>query len=229
MNLCFNKSSESSYNPNESYKKPRFAYEFSPFESIYKIDMHKTSLKKYVEEEMQKFNKDYDILQNKTSRTTGDTINYRFEQIFDAIKQWTKLSKMESEIPIMALVYIERLMKKTGVLLNEQNWSRIVLITLCIASKIWDDDSLENEHFAKVLPNITLKEISVLEKTFLNLIEYEVMVTSKQFAKYAFIMSSFCNESIPDLSSPIKQRSVKKYEFESERLQYKYRSRAQKS
>jgi hypothetical protein len=136
---------------------------------------------------------------------------------------------MESEIPIMSLIYIERLMKKTGIMINEQNWNKIVLITLCIASKIWDDDSLENEHFAKVFPDITLKEISMLEKTFLNLIDYEVMITSKQFTKYAFIFSTFCNGEIPDFSSPEKKKSVKKLEFESERIAYKYRSRIKKA
>lgn len=50
-------------------------------------------------------------------------------------------------------------MKKTGILVNEHNWERLVLITLFLASKIWDDDSLENEHFPKVIDDITLKEI----------------------------------------------------------------------
>jgi len=58
---------------------------------------------------------------------------------------------MEREIPLMALIYIERFVTKTGILINHLNWRRIVLITLIIASKIWDDDSLENIHFPKVM------------------------------------------------------------------------------
>lgn len=56
----------------------------------------------------------------------------------------TTASKMENEIPVIALVYVERLLRKTGILVNKWNWKRIVLICLCVASKVWDDDSLEN-------------------------------------------------------------------------------------
>jgi len=55
--------------------------------------------------------------------------------------------RMEKEIPILCLVYIERFLKKTGLLMNWSNWKRITLISLILASKIWDDDSLENVHF----------------------------------------------------------------------------------
>jgi len=54
---------------------------------------------------------------------------------------------MEKEIPILCLVYIERFLTKTGVLMNHSNWKRLTLISLILASKIWDDDSLENVHF----------------------------------------------------------------------------------
>ena len=147
-----------------------------------------------------------------------------FSWIYEKIKFWTSSAKMESEIPIIALIYIERLMKKTGVLVNENNWSKIVMITLWIASKFWDDDSLENEHFAKVFNGISLKEISMFEKAFLDLIEYEVMITSKQFVKYSFILSTLCNSDLTNISSPKQiKKKLKKIGFESERIAYKYR------
>ena len=51
--------------------------------------------------------------------------------------------------------------------MNYANWKRLTLISLILASKIWDDDSLENVHFPQVMSDITLKEISGLEKVFL--------------------------------------------------------------
>jgi hypothetical protein len=54
---------------------------------------------------------------------------------------------MENEIPLIAMVYIERILRKCGLLVNSFNWKRLLLICLCIASKVWDDDSLENIHF----------------------------------------------------------------------------------
>lgn len=84
-------------------------------------------------------------------------------EIFEYCKYVTTSSKMENEIPIISLVYIERLLLKTGLLVNKYNWRRLALVTLCLGSKIWDDDSLENQHFPKVMPDVTLKMINQLE------------------------------------------------------------------
>ena len=112
--------------------------------------------------------------------------NPQFEDIFNYIKYVAFKSKMEAEIPIISLIYIEKLLRKCGVLVNINNWRRIVLTTLCIGSKIWDDDSLENVHFPKVMPDVSLKEISQLEKTFLGLIGYDVIIKGTEYAKCYF-------------------------------------------
>jgi hypothetical protein len=83
--------------------------------------------------------------------------------VFDYCKNVTTSCKMENEIPIICLVYLERLLTKTGVLLTRENWKRITLIALCVGSKIWDDDSLENVHFPKVMSDVTLPMINKLE------------------------------------------------------------------
>jgi len=83
--------------------------------------------------------------------------------VFDYCKYVTTSCKMENEIPIICLVYLERLLTKTGILLTKENWKRLTLISLCIGSKIWDDDSLENVHFPKVMLDVSLKMINKLE------------------------------------------------------------------
>ena len=90
------------------------------------------------------------------------------EDISTYAKHVTLRSKMENEIPIISLVYIERILKTKGVLLNRYNWKRFVLSTLCIASKIWDDDSLENQHFPQVLPEVNADIINKLEQLILD-------------------------------------------------------------
>ena len=118
-----------------------------------------------------------------------------FDDIFNYIKYVTFKSKMEAEIPIISLIYIEKLLRTCGVMVNVHNWRRIVLITLCIGSKIWDDDSLENVHFPKVMSDISLKEVSQLEQVFLNLIEYDVIIKGNEYAKYYFIMTTLGEDS----------------------------------
>ena len=101
---------------------------------------------------------------------------------------------MEKEIPILCLIYIERFLTKTGLLMNFSNWKRLALISLILASKIWDDDSLENVHFPQVMSDITLKEIKELEKVFLSLIDFDLVIRGSEYAKYYFILKTFANQ-----------------------------------
>lgn len=101
---------------------------------------------------------------------------------------------MEKEIPILCLVYIERFLTKTGVLLTSTNWRRLTLISLILASKIWDDDSLENVHFPQVLPDVTLREIAALEGAFLQLIDFDLVVRGAEYAKYYFVLKTFATQ-----------------------------------
>ena len=52
-----------------------------------------------------------------------------------------------------------------------------------MSSKIWDDESFENNNFAKVLPHFTTIQINEMEKVFLKLIEYNLYVNSGEYAK----------------------------------------------
>lgn len=101
---------------------------------------------------------------------------------------------MESEIPIICLVYLERLVLKTGILLTIDNWRRLTLISLCLASKVWDDDSLENVHFPKVMTDVSLKMITQLEETFLEFLDFELVVKGSEYAKYYFILRTLASE-----------------------------------
>lgn len=77
---------------------------------------------------------------------------------------------MEKEVPIIALIYIERLLLKSGFGLDIKNWRRITFTALILGSKIWDDESFENENFAKAFPTFMTKEINEMERVFLNFI-----------------------------------------------------------
>lgn len=69
------------------------------------------------------------------------------EELYYYCKYVIISGRMEKEIPILCLIYLERFFTKTGILMNFANWKRLTLISLILASKIWDDDSLENVHF----------------------------------------------------------------------------------
>jgi hypothetical protein len=116
------------------------------------------------------------------------------EEIYYYCKYVIVSGRMEKEIPILCLIYIERFLTKSGLLMNFSNWKRMTLISLILASKIWDDDSLENVHFPQVMSDITLREISQLEKVFLNLIDFDLVIRGSEYAKYYFILKTFANQ-----------------------------------
>ena len=116
------------------------------------------------------------------------------EDIVDYCLYVVLACKMEDEMPIICLIYIERLLLTTGILLNKFNWQRVVLCCLCLASKIWDDDSLENSHFPKVMPNVTTKEINKLEQAMMEFLDYKLVVRGSEYAKYYFILRTLSKQ-----------------------------------
>lgn len=104
-------------------------------------------------------------------------------------------SKMEKEIPIIALVYIERLLLASGFGVTCTNWRRITLISMIIASKIWDDESFENENFAEVFPDFTTKQINEMERVFLDFIGYNLYIKGNDYTKYYFILRTFTEKN----------------------------------
>ena len=166
------------------------------------LDDRKETYRDYVETQMYLFHFNFDFdLDSMILDQNGDIPSFPFmdykpteEEIYYYCKYVLLASKMEKEIPLMALVYIERLMTWTGMLLNHWNWKRLVMTVLITASKVWDDDSLENIHFPQVMPDISLKEVNTWEKIFLELIDYKLHIRGAEYAKYYFILQTIANE-----------------------------------
>ena len=111
--------------------------------------------------------------------------------IYNYCKNIIIKTKMEREVAIVCLAYVERLTLMTGLRINEVNWKRLLFICLILASKIWDDESFENIHFAKTIPKYSLREISEMESTFLQLIDFSLTLQQADYAKYYFILRTF--------------------------------------
>ena len=124
-----------------------------------------------------------------------DIVDPSADDIAAYAKYVTVASKMENEAPVIALVYIERILTKTGILVNKYNWKRMLLVCLCVASKVWDDDSLENVHFPKVMADVSINMINQLEQTFVDFfLDYDLVVKGSEYAKYYFIMRSLAED-----------------------------------
>ena len=79
--------------------------------------------------------------------------------------------------------------------LQPTNWRPLVLCSLLVAQKVWDDRYLSNADFAFIYPFFITEEINKLEQKFLELIQYNVTVKSNLYAKYYFELRALFKDS----------------------------------
>ena len=106
------------------------------------------------------------------------------EELYYCCKNVILAGRMEKEIPILCLVYLERFLTATGILMTGRNWRRLTLISLILASNIWNDDSLESMHFPQVMPDMTMKKVAGIESIFLQMIYFSRNIRGVEYAKY---------------------------------------------
>ena len=83
------------------------------------------------------------------------------------------------------------------------NWRPLILSSLLVAQKVWDDRYLSNDDFAYIYPFFVTEEINRLEQKFLDLIQYNVTVKASLYAKYYFELRSLFKESEKEF--PLKE------------------------
>ncbi|KAI8331805.1 hypothetical protein EDC96DRAFT_451714 [Choanephora cucurbitarum] len=87
---------------------------------------------------------------------------------------------------------------------------RIFLATLIVTTKCLHDTSPKNKHWTKFAVYFTLAEINLMEKQFLSLIDYQLVITERDLL-YSFMAYSNISSSIPrSLSCSINDRKKKK-------------------
>jgi len=148
------------------------------------------------------------------------TYIYRFlKAIFDC-------AQFSSECTIISLVYINRLIALTGMHLHASNWRPLMLVALLLSQKVWDDKSLQNSHFSLICPMFTTQEINKLEKKFLELLDFDVGVSSRLYARYYFelrVMAEDANVASFTLK-PLNSRDAHRLEERSRLITEKSRS-----
>ncbi len=85
---------------------------------------------------------------------------YTIVDIGEFMKALYDVAKFSLECCIICLVYINRLISLTQLPLLPSNWRPIVLTSLLISQKVWDDRYLSNSDFAIYYPFFATKEIN---------------------------------------------------------------------
>jgi len=182
-------------------------------------DLYYFSEEKYIKEKPEEFDEQRKALLRETP--TADNIYEFMKALYDC-------AQFSPECCIICLVYINRLIAFTGMPLHPTNWRPLILCSLLVAQKVWDDKYLSNADFAFIYPFFVTEEINRLEQKFLELIQYNVTVKSSLYAKYYFeLRALFKNEAEFPLS-PLDIATAQKLEARSEEVKKSEMDRAEK-
>lgn len=115
--------------------------------------------------------------------------NIKFE---DYLIRINKYLKPEVSSFVLALIYIDRICsnKKNNISLIENNIFKLFLAAITLAIKFNEDYYDANNYFAKV-GGITLVEMNMLEKEFLNLIDFRMWVDEDIYIKYNDYLTNY--------------------------------------
>lgn len=94
-----------------------------------------------------------------------------------------KYASCSNECFILALIYIDRLIQRSNFLLTELNVHRVVITSVLLAAKFFDDAYYNNAYYAKV-GGVLVSEMNGLEVDFLFRINFSLHVTPDVFEKY---------------------------------------------
>ena len=118
----------------------------------------------------------------------------------DYLTRLGRCFQCSQECFIFALIYIDRLTENCShfivnslnihrffnfenLEITQKKKNRLILLSIAIAAKFYDEKYFTNEYYAKV-GGISLKEFNLLEVEFLHMIDYRLFVDEKLFVQY---------------------------------------------
>lgn len=103
--------------------------------------------------------------------------------INDYLQRLVKYTQVESSTLIAMLIYIDRLCELNNFIVNSYNVYKILFSSLIMAIKYNEDEYYDNKFYAKV-GGVTLKEMNILEISFLKLIDFKLYISEEIFETY---------------------------------------------
>jgi len=115
---------------------------------------------------------------------------------------------MSTECNIIALVYVNRAIALSGMPLGAYNWRPVVLVSMILAQKVWDDKSLRASCFAQICPEYSKEQIKKYEIFFLRILQYSGLVTRALYTRYYFELRDLYERVNTGSLFPLKALSV---------------------
>lgn len=119
--------------------------------------------------------------------------------IYDYVERIFKYAACSSECFVLALIYIDRIIQRQGFVINSLNVHRVVITSIMLAAKFFDDHYFKNGFYAKV-GGVPCNEMNSLEVEFLFLLNFSLHVPPETYKKYYV---ELCNhaQSLPSVDT----------------------------
>ena len=105
------------------------------------------------------------------------------------ISHFHKHAQLEDDVLLITVIYFERLVSTRAIALTGKTFRAVILTSLLIASKIWDDVSMENGDFAAIA-DWPLHKVNELEVLALEALDWRCTVTAGEYTTYFFKLRS---------------------------------------
>jgi hypothetical protein len=133
-----------------------------------------------------------------------------------------KNTVMSSECCVMAMVYMDRLIELTGVVVQPKNWRRLLLGAQIVANKVWNDDAVWIEDFLVPFPTMKISDLGDLERYYLNGLQFSVTLKPSVYAEYYFRLRALSTKS-DKIFKPLDEESVQRLYDKSRGLEARTR------
>lgn len=129
------------------------------------------------------------------------------ESIAEFMNALYECGQFSIECCVVCLVYINRFISISEMPLQPNNWRPLLLCSLLVAQRVWDDKYLSNADFAYIYPFFKNEEVNKLELKFLEFIEYNVNVKQNVYVRYYFELKCLFKN---DENFPLQQLTQEK-------------------
>ena len=125
--------------------------------------------------------------QNKQVFSANLVPNISIEDYLLRIQTYTN---MEKSTLIISLIFIDRLCHIADVTLTYFNIHRILFTAVLISIKYNEDSFYENNYYADIA-GVKLKELKLLEYTFISMVDFKLYVSNEIYEKYQNFLDNY--------------------------------------
>lgn len=99
-------------------------------------------------------------------------------------------SNMEKSTLILSLIYIDKLCHNCDVTLTYYNIHRILFTAILLSIKYNEDSYYDNKYYSEIA-GVKLKELKLLEYTFISMIDFKLYIKNDTYEKYKNYLDDF--------------------------------------